>query len=147
MKVVLLRQHCRYPTFAVIRKYTRDRRLRLKPALIQDTDDMVEDPLAPYLVPFVAYLMPQWPIEDSKGVSTHQNDQWNVAVNSSYLLLGKKAINFCKKQPRKTIWLPFSTIFVPFWVLYGYASVTNIGFNIQKVLLERGCQLTLSSIW
>ena len=40
---------------------TRDRRLRLKPALVQDTDYMVEKTyhLAPYLAIFGAYLTPQ----------------------------------------------------------------------------------------
>ena len=50
---------------------TRDRRLCLKPALVQDTDFMVEKTyhIAPYLGAFGAYLMPQWPIYGSKGVS------------------------------------------------------------------------------
>ena len=40
---------------------TRDRRLSLKPALVQDTDYMVEKnyQLAPYVATLGAYLMPQ----------------------------------------------------------------------------------------
>ena len=40
---------------------TRERRLRLKPALVQDTDYMVEktDQLAPYVAAFGVFLMPQ----------------------------------------------------------------------------------------
>ena len=45
---------------------TRDRRLRLKPSLVQDTD---------YMDPIGAYLMPQLPIKGSKGVSIYQNDR------------------------------------------------------------------------
>ena len=42
-----------------------------KPALLQDTDHMVKKTyhIAPYLGVFGAYLMPQWPIYGSKGVS------------------------------------------------------------------------------
>ena len=51
---------------------TRDRRLRPKPALVQDTDYMVEKTyqLAPYLGAIEAYLM-MFPY-----------NRWNVAVNS-----------------------------------------------------------------
>ena len=49
---------------------TGDRRLRLKPALVQDTDYMVEKTysFAPYLEPVGAYLMHQLPIKVSKCV-------------------------------------------------------------------------------
>ena len=58
-----------------------------KPALVQDTNYMVEKAyhIAPYLVAFGAYLMPQGPIYGSKGFSIQKNDRWNVAVNSRYL--------------------------------------------------------------
>ena len=41
-----------------------------KPALIQDTNYMVEKTfhIAPYLGAFGPYVMPQWPINGSKGV-------------------------------------------------------------------------------
>ena len=47
-----------------------------KPALVQDTNYMVEktDHIAPDLGAFGAYLMPQWPINGSKGVSMYKND-------------------------------------------------------------------------
>ena len=48
---------------------------------------------------FGAYLMAQSPIFGSKCVSIYQNDRWNVAVNSSYLPSGQKAISFGQKQP------------------------------------------------
>ena len=49
---------------------TRDRRLRLKPALLRDTDYVVlkTHQLTPYLDPFGAYLMPRLPIYCSKGL-------------------------------------------------------------------------------
>ena len=46
--------------------------------------------------------------------------------------------------------LPFSPIFMPIWGLFR-ASVTHIWFkmcsHVPKLLLGRGCQHTLSSIW
>ena len=69
-----------------------DRRLRLKPALVQDTDYMVEKIylIAPYLGAFGAFLMPQCPAYGTKGVSIYQNDRWNLMVNSRYLIWSKK---------------------------------------------------------
>ena len=57
-----------------------------KSVLVQDTKYMVEKTyyIAPYLGTFGDYLMPQWPIYGSKGVSRYQNDRWKVAVNSRY---------------------------------------------------------------
>ena len=97
--------------------------------------------LAPYLGAFGAYLMPQRPIQVSKGGSIYQSNLWNVAVNSQYLPSGQKAISFGQKRPRKTKFhhnsnldlygcenLSSSTIFRPFWVLFN-ASGTHIGFE------------------
>ena len=67
-----------------------------KPAFVQDTEYMVEKTyhIAPYLGAFGAYMMPEWPIYGSKGVSIYQNDRWNVAVNTCNLPSGQKAISF-----------------------------------------------------
>ena len=88
-------------------RYTMDRWLRLKPKLTQNTDYMVEktDHLAQYWCSFGAYLMPQWPIQSSKGVSIYQNIRWNVALNSCYLPSGQKSISFGQKWIKQTIWL------------------------------------------
>ena len=78
-----------------------------KPALVQDTNYMVEKTyhIAHYLDAFGAYVMPQWPIYGSKGVSIYQKYRWNVAVNSRYLPSDQKTISFCQKRPQKNIWL------------------------------------------
>ena len=73
-----------------------------KPRLRQDTGNMVGKTyhdIAPYLGAFGAYLMPQWPIYGSKGVSIYKNDRWNMAVNSRYFLSGQKAISVGQKRP------------------------------------------------
>ena len=73
-----------------------------KPALRQDTGYMVEKTyhdVAPYLGALGAYLMPQWLIYGSKGVSIYKNDRWNVAVNSRYLPSGQKTISFGQNRP------------------------------------------------
>ena len=74
-----------------------------KPKLVQDTHYMVEKTyqLTPYLDPFRAYLMPQFPIKGSKSVSIYQNGCWNVVVNSSYFYSGQKNICFCQKRHQK----------------------------------------------
>ena len=79
-----------------------------KPALRQDTVFMIEKTYhdkAPYLGAFGAYLMPQWPIYGSKGVSIYKNYRWNMAVNSRYIPSGQKTISFGQKRPQQTIWL------------------------------------------
>ena len=53
--------------------------------------------IAPDLGAFGAYLLHQSPIYISKGIFIYQNDCWNVAVNSRYLLSGQKAISFGQK--------------------------------------------------
>ena len=92
---------------------TRGRQL-LKPALVQDTDNEVDKTyhLAQYVGPFEAYLELQWPLYGSKGVSVHQKDWWNVAVNSRYLKSSQKTITFGQKQPQQIIWLRKLNIYV-----------------------------------
>ena len=70
-----------------------------KPVLVQDSEYIVEKTyhIATYWGAFKAYLMPQWSLYGSKGVSIYQNDRWNVAVNSCYHPSGQKSIIFGKK--------------------------------------------------
>ena len=90
-----------------------------KPALVQDTSYMVEKAyhIALYLCAFGAYLMPQWPIYGSNGVSIYQNDRWNMVVNIIFFLVQKPLVLVKNNPKRLHGWenLPFSTIFRPFW--------------------------------
>ena len=79
---------------------TRDRRLRLKPVLVQDTDYMVEktDQSAPYLWA----VLPIKCLSDPYMVQTVSlYPRWNVVVSSLYILYGQKAIVLVKKDPNR----------------------------------------------
>ena len=89
-----------------------DSRQRIVDGSAQDTTYMVEKTYhkAPYLGAFQAYLMPQSPINGSKGVSIYKNYHCNIAVNLGYLPSGQKTISFGQKRPQQTIWLRKLTI-------------------------------------
>ena len=72
-----------------------------KPALVQDTDYMVEKTyhLAPYFGALGAYLMPPWPIQSSTGISIHQNDRWTWPSTHVIFHLVKKDISIGQATP------------------------------------------------
>ena len=65
-----------------------------KPALVQDTEYMSQKTyhIAPYFSAFGAYLLPQWPIYGSKGVSIYQNNRWSVTFNVLFHLAKKPLV-------------------------------------------------------
>ena len=89
---------------------TRDRRLCLKPSLIQDIDYIFEKTYHLAIFPLGAYLMPQSPIQGSKGA--------------------QKAISFGQKLPQKTIWLRKLTIFWPNICFWHFFNVQSSSFVI-----------------
>ena len=78
-----------------------------KATLVQDTGYMVEKTyhIAPYLGAFEAYLIPQWPINGSKGVSIYKTIEGCGGQLRLSSILSKSLLVLVKKQPQQTIWV------------------------------------------